>query len=58
MNSTYIPKLEFSASKIKVNLPALGWILADDGTHYLYFMAEGKAAGYSISGSGFATLDR
>ena len=58
MNFTYVGELEFGASKIKVNLPALGWILADDGTHYLYFMAEGKAAGHSISGGGFATLDR
>ena len=58
MNFTYVGELEFGGSKIKVNLPALGWILADDGTHYLYFMAEGKAAGHSISGGGFATLDR
>ena len=58
MNFTYVGELEFGASKIKVDLPALGWILADDGTHYLYFMAEGKAAGHSISGGGFATLDR
>ena len=58
MNFTCVGELEFSASKIKVNLPALGWILADDGTHDLYFMTEGKAAGHSISGSGSATLYR
>ena len=58
MNFTYAGDLEFGTSKIKVNLQALGWMLADDGTHYLYFMAEGKAAGHSISGGGFATLDR
>ena len=58
MNFTCAGELEFSASRIKVNLPALGWILADDDTHYLYFMVEGKAAGHSISGGGFATLDR
>ena len=58
MNFIYVGDLEFGASKIKVNLPASGWIFADDGTYYLYFMAEGKAAGHSISGSGFATLDR
>ena len=58
MNFTQVGDLVFGASKIKVNLPALGWIFADDGTHYLYFMAEGKAAGHSISGGGFATLDR
>ena len=58
MNFTYVRKLEFGASTIKVNLPALGWILADDGTHDLYFIAEGKAAGHLISGSGSATLYR
>ena len=58
MNFTYTGVLVFGTSKIEVNLDALGWMLADDGTHYLYFMAEGKANGHSISGGGFATLDQ
>ena len=41
-----------------MNLKALGWILADDGTHYLYFWTEEKAIGHSITGGGFATLDQ